>query len=211
MSDDAQTTTVTQSTRYTRTGDDGTSALGDLSQTPKTDTRLVSYGDCEEASGAIGMALALAPGLPDGVVTALVRVQNDLLDLGADLCAPMGERDVPAPRIDDGYIARLERACDHFEQDLPPLPGFILPGGTSTAALLHNARNTVRRAERAVWAALREHPTSMNPATGRYLNRLATLLFILARGENAEHGDTLWQAGLSAAEPDAELWERPAV
>lgn len=196
---------------YTRTGDDGTSTLGDLSRVPKTDSRIVAYGECDNVSAAIGMTISFAPELSEEVTTTLVRVQNDLLDVGADLCMPINGPSDAGLRIDERYIGRLERACDHFGQALPPLDDFVLPGGTSTAAILHNARALVLGAERRVWRAVEEYPETMNPATGRYLNRLAHLLFALARAANQEHGDTLWQAGLSATEADVELWERSAA
>lgn len=195
-------------TSYTGTGDDGTSTLGDLSRTPKTNTRLVAYGELDQASSAIGMTIAFAPELSEEVTTALVRVQNDLLDLGADVCAPVNSQSDAALRINDRYIERVERACDHFGQDLSPQPNFVLPGGTSTAAMLHNARAIVLRAERSVWRAVAEHGDSMNHAPGRYLNRLSHLLFILARLANVEHGDTVWEAGLSGSQAELELWEQ---
>ncbi len=199
---------VTPSVTYTRTGDDGTSTLGDGSRTQKDDLRVVAYGETEEASAAIGLAISLGS-LPDPVIVLLSRLQNDLLDLGADLCAPGGGAGSPALRIDDGYVARLERACDHFNAELPALPSFAIPGGTTTAALLHHARTVVRRAERATARARQGFGDSMNPLLGAYLNRLSSLLFILARGANAEHGDTLWQPGRSTACDGYELWETP--
>lgn len=202
---------VTPSVTYTRTGDDGTTTLGDGSRTTKDDLRIVAYGETEEASAAIGLAISLGTGLPDPVLVLLCRLQNDLLDLGADLCAPGdAEAGPPALRIDAGYVARLERACDHFNAELPALPSFVIPGGTTTAALLHHARTVVRRTERATTRAGQKFGDSMNPVLGAYLNRLSSLLFILARGANAEHGDTLWQPGLSTACDGYELWETPA-
>ncbi len=204
------TESLEPSATYTRTGDDGTSTLGDGSRTDKADLRIVAYGDTEDASAAIGVAIALGSGLTDPVILLLSRVQNDLLDLGADLCAPEGA--TRALRIDETYIARLERACDYFNEDLPALVSFVIPGGTATAALLHHARTVVRRAERATAEAGQKFGDSVNPAVGAYLNRLSSLLFILARSANAEHSDTLWQPGFTTALSDTELWEaRPAA
>jgi cob(I)alamin adenosyltransferase len=179
---------------YTRTGDDGTTNLGDMSRTSKTDPRLVAYADVDEANSAIGVAIALG-GLPDGLATLLRRVQNELFDVGADLCTPVvADPEFPPLRITDEYVTRLEDACDEHNADLPTLRSFILPGGTAGGALLHVARTAVRRAERSTWAALAAHE-DMNPLTARYLNRLSDLLFILGRVANAEHGDVLWKPG----------------
>jgi cob(I)alamin adenosyltransferase len=180
---------------YTRTGDDGTTGLGDGSRTAKTDPRLAAYADVEEANSAIGLVLALG-GLPDGIVALLRRVQNDLFDVGADLCAPVvPDPEYPPLRIDEPYITRLEAACDTYNADLAPLRSFILPGGTPGAALLHVARTVVRRAERSTWTAIEAHGEAVNPLTAKYLNRLSDLLFILCRVANAEHGDVLWKPG----------------
>jgi cob(I)alamin adenosyltransferase len=178
---------------YTRTGDDGTTNLGDMSRTAKTDPRLAAYADVDEANSAIGVAVALG-GLADDIVALLTRIQNDLFDVGADLCTPVVENpEFPPLRVTDEYVTRLEDACDARNADLPTLRSFVLPGGTAGAALLHTARTVVRRAERTTWAALEVHD-DMNPLTARYLNRLSDLLFILARTANPE-GDTLWKPG----------------
>jgi cob(I)alamin adenosyltransferase len=180
---------------YTRTGDDGTTSLGDMSRTAKTDPRLVAFADTDETNSAIGVAIALGE-LTAEVATVLARVQNDLFDVGADLCTPVvDDPELPQLRIEPGYIDRLERDCDEFNQRLEKLRSFIIPGGTPGAALLHLARTVVRRAERSTWAALEHHGASMNPLTAKYLNRLSDLLFILARVANAERGDVLWQPG----------------
>jgi cob(I)alamin adenosyltransferase len=179
---------------YTRTGDDGTTNLGDMSRTGKTDPRLVAYADVDEANSAIGAAIALGH-LPDDIVTLLRRTQNELFDVGADLCTPVVENpEFPPLRITEEYVTRLEDACDTHNAGLPALRSFILPGGSAGAALLHVARTVVRRAERATWAALEAHE-DMNPLTARYLNRLSDLLFILGRVANAEQGDVLWKPG----------------
>lgn len=184
---------VVLSTIYTRTGDDGGTALGDMSRTRKTDTRLAAYADVEEANAAIGAAMALG-GLAPELVEALCLVQNELFDLGADLCMPVRE-DPPYPplRVEQEYIDRLERQCDRFNADLTPLRSFILPGGAPGTALLHVARTVVRRAERSTWAALEAHQ-DVNPLTARYLNRLSDLLFILCRVA-ARGQEVLWKPG----------------
>jgi cob(I)alamin adenosyltransferase len=180
---------------YTRTGDDGTTALGDMSRASKTDPRLVAYADVDEANCAIGAALALAE-FSDDITTLLSRVQNELFDVGADLCNPITDNPpYPPLRIDDSYVSALEHDCDEQNADLPTLRSFILPGGTPGAALLHTARTVVRRAERSTWAALAVHGDTMNPLTARYLNRLSDLLFILARRANLSAGDVLWKPG----------------
>lgn len=180
---------------YTRTGDAGSTRLGDLSETSKTDNRLAAYADVDEANSAIGAAVALG-GLDGDVVEVLTRVQNDLFDVGADLCTPVvANPEFPPLRIGPEYVDRLEALCDHYNEPLEKLRSFILPGGTSGAALLHVARTVVRRAERSAWAAYDEHAATMNAVALRYLNRLSDLLFILARSANRANGDVLWQPG----------------
>ncbi len=180
---------------YTRTGDDGTTALGDMSRTAKTDTRIAAYADANEANAAIGVALALGD-LPEEVKTVLVRVQNDLFDVGADLATPVVENpEFPPLRVEQSYVDKLEEDCDHFLADLEKLRSFILPGGTPGAALLHQATTVSRRAERSTWWALEEHGDTMNPLTATYLNRLSDLLFILSRAANKDVGDVLWVPG----------------
>jgi cob(I)alamin adenosyltransferase len=179
---------------YTRTGDAGTTRLGDLSETSKNDLRLVAYADVDEANAQLGVALA--HDLEESVAAVLIHVQNDLFDVGADLCTPV----VPDPkhpplRITEEYVDRLEGWCDEFNADLPKLRSFILNGGTPTAARLHVARTVVRRAERSAWAAYDVYGGSMNPVAIRYLNRLSDLVFILARYVNREKGDVLWVPG----------------
>ncbi|HEU0087425.1 MAG TPA: cob(I)yrinic acid a,c-diamide adenosyltransferase [Pseudonocardiaceae bacterium] len=182
---------------YTRTGDEGTSGLGDFSRVAKTDPRLVAYADVDEANCAIGVALALGS-LPPHLVTVLRQVQNDLFDVGADLCTPIvdraGGQQHPPLRIEEGYVTRLEGWCDQFNAPLPKLDSFILPGGTPGAALLHTARVVTRRAERSTWALLAAEPQRTSKVPARYLNRLSDLLFILSRVANPD-GDVLWQPG----------------
>jgi cob(I)alamin adenosyltransferase len=188
-------TPVVLSRIYTRTGDDGTTALGDMSRARKTDPRLAAYADTDEANSAIGVALTLSQ-LPDDISRVLRRVQNELFDVGADLCNPVTENPAYPPlRVDERYITALEQACDEFNAGLPVLRSFVLPGGSPGSALLHVARTVVRRAERSTWAALELHGDSMNPLTARYLNRLSDLLFILARKANEASGDVLWKPG----------------
>ncbi|WP_431042155.1 cob(I)yrinic acid a,c-diamide adenosyltransferase [Streptomyces sp. P1-3] len=180
---------------YTRTGDKGTTALGDMSRTAKTDLRISAYADANEANATIGVAIALGS-LPAEVTKVLVRVQNDLFDVGADLSTPVVENPkYPPLRVEQSYIDKLEADCDRFLADLEKLRSFILPGGTPGAALLHQACTVVRRAERSTWAALAEYEDVMNPLTATYLNRLSDLLFILARTANKELGDVLWVPG----------------
>ena len=179
---------------YTRTGDSGTTSLGDFSRTSKTDSRLVAYADVDEANSAIGVVLATTD-VSEDMRQTLLRIQNELFDVGADLCTPVVEQpETPPLRIDQAYIDRLEAECDRYNADLPPLRSFILPGGTPAAAQLHVARTIVRRAERAAWVALHAHGESMTVLPATYLNRLSDLLFILARRANPG-GDVLWVPG----------------
>ena len=192
---DARDKPVVLSRIYTRTGDGGTTALGDGSRVAKGDPRLAAYADVDEANCAIGSALALGQ-LDAGIAALLTRVQNELFDVGADLCNPVvSDPKYPPLRVEESYISDLELACDEYNEGLPTLRSFILPGGTPGAALLHTARTVVRRAERSAWAALEAYPGSVNPATAKYLNRLSDLLFILARRANAGRGDVLWKPG----------------
>jgi cob(I)alamin adenosyltransferase len=179
---------------YTKTGDAGQTHLGDMSRVAKTDPRLVAYADVDEANSVLGVALAL--GNPPAETAELLRsVQNDLFDVGADLCTPITpDPEFPPLRVTSTYTERLEAACDEHNEALPKLASFILPGGTPAAALLHQARVVVRRAERNVWALLAAEPDRTNPETARYLNRLSDLLFILSRVANPG-GDVLWEPG----------------
>ncbi len=190
---------------YTRTGDDGTTGLGDFSRTSKTDPRLAAYADVNEANAVIGVVLATGT-LTDDVRAILTRVQNDLFDVGADLCTPLLENpEYPPLRVQSEWIDELEADCDTQNAKVEKLRSFILPGGTVGAAHLHQATTVVRRAERTTWAAIETHGTEVgttkgeggvNPTTAAYLNRLSDLLFILARVANLEAGgDVLWQPG----------------
>jgi len=208
---------------YTRTGDAGTTRLGDMSETSKNDLRLHAYADVDEANAQLGVALA--HDLEESVRAVLIHAQNDLFDVGADFCTPVkvdpgsrlrsttdergsttdergsttdGDRsttDDGALRITQDYVDRLEGWCDEFNADLPTLRSFILSGGTPAAARLHVARTVIRRAERSAWAAYDLHGETMNPLAIRYLNRLSDLVFILARYVNRAEGDVLWVPG----------------
>jgi cob(I)alamin adenosyltransferase len=180
---------------YTRAGDDGTTALADGSRTGKADSRLGAYADVEEANAAIGAAVTFGE-LPDTITAVLKRVQNELFDVGADLANPVTpEPPYPPLRIEQAYIDRLESECDSFNEGLPVLRSFLLPGGTPGATLLHVARTVTRRAERSAWAAIAEHGDTVSPLPAKYLNRLSDLLFILSRRANEGHGDVLWKPG----------------
>jgi cob(I)alamin adenosyltransferase len=188
-------TPVVLSRIYTRTGDDGTTALGDMSRARKTDSRLAAYADTDEANSAIGVAITMGQ-LPDEISQALLKIQNELFDVGADLCNPVADNPAYPPlRVDESYIRGLEQACDRFNEGLPVLRSFVLPGGSPASALLHVARTVVRRAERSTWAAMEVHGDTINPLTAKYLNRLSDLLFILARRVNEPDGDLLWVPG----------------
>jgi cob(I)alamin adenosyltransferase len=179
---------------YTKTGDAGTTALGDGSRVAKTDPRIAAYADTDECNAAIGVALALG-GLSNDVRDVLTVIQNDLFDVGADLSTPI----VPDPkwpplRITENYVSRVEGWCDTFNADLAKLNSFILPGGTAGASLLHVARTISRRAERSGWALYSADPDRTNALALKYLNRLSDLLFILSRVANPG-GDVLWRPG----------------
>ena len=180
---------------YTRTGDGGQTRLGDNSVASKNDSRLHAYADVDEANAHLGLAVSQG-GLDDDVVGVLTHVQNDLFDVGADLCTPIvQDPEYPPLRVEQAYVDRLEGWCDHYNEALEPLRSFILSGGTPGSAHLHVCRTVVRRAERSAWAAYEEHGQTMNLLALTYLNRLSDLLFILARHANREHGDVLWVPG----------------
>jgi cob(I)alamin adenosyltransferase len=180
---------------YTRTGDRGTTRLGDMSETTKNDLRLHAYADVDEANATLGVALA-HDDLEEGVRAVLIHAQNDLFDVGADFCTPVtADPEFPPLRITQDYVDRLEGWCDTFNEELPNLRSFILSGGTPAAARLHVARTVIRRAERSAWAAYDVHAETMNPLAITYLNRLSDLIFILARHVNRAQGDVLWVPG----------------
>jgi cob(I)alamin adenosyltransferase len=179
---------------YTRTGDDGTTGLSDFSRVSKNDPRLVAYADCDEANSAIGVAIALGQPAAE-IADALRQIQNDLFDAGADLSTPVVENPkYPPLRVTQSYIDRLEGWCDKYNEPLPALNSFVLPGGSPLSALLHVARTVVRRAERSAWAAVDSAPDQVNVLPAKYLNRLSDLLFILSRAANPD-GDVLWKPG----------------
>lgn len=184
-------------------GDSGRTTFGQHNALPKTDIRVAAYQDCDEANAAVSVVMAVG-NLPIGITSTLASVQNDLFDVVADLSVPTDSPDPATARIQESHIIRLERAVEHFAQQAGDLSGRVLPGGTVAAALLYQARAVVRRAERTVWAAVEKHPTSVNPLCARYLNRLSALLFVLARGANAEHGDEQWVPEASAQAMDQE-------
>jgi len=192
---------------YTRTGDAGTTALGDFSRTSKNDPRLAAYAETDETNSVIGVAVA-AGELRADLVTMLHRIQNELFDVGADLCTPLAaEPEFPPLRVKQPWIDDLEADCDRLNDELETLRSFILPGGSAGSAHLHVARTVARRAERAAWLAIEtygqaEAPAGsekgtggVNPLTARYLNRLSDLLFLAARVANLPGGDVLWQPG----------------
>ncbi len=183
---------VKLTTIYTRGGDQGETSLGDGVRLPKHDTRIAAYGTVEEANAVIGLARLSAQGETDAM---LARIQNDLFDLGADLCIPeSGPKNDGALRITPAQVTRLENEIDALNDQLKPLDSFVLPGGTELSAHLHLARTVARRAERLI-TELAGHQT-VNPAALQYINRLSDHLFVLARYENDKGSqDILWQRG----------------
>ena len=181
---------------YTKTGDDGTTSLGDMSRTSKNDPRLEAYATVDEANSAIGVVLALGGIKDDEITKLLVRIQNDLFDVGADLCTPIIDNPTIEPlRVLESQIDYLEKQIDKYNESLQPLRTFVLPSGTPASALMHVARTVVRRAERNTWHAIHSFGGGVNPVTAKYLNRLSDLLFVLARTANKEIGDQLWVPG----------------
>ncbi|MGN6728664.1 MAG: cob(I)yrinic acid a,c-diamide adenosyltransferase [Rhodanobacteraceae bacterium] len=171
---------------YTRTGDDGSTGLGDGTRVRKDSARVAAYGTVDELNSALGVLLA-APDLPAPVIEILTQVQHDLFDLGGELCIP------GMAMLDDADIEHLESTLDRFNEDLPPLKEFILPGGGMAAAQCHVARTVCRRTERCVVTLSREE--TVRPQAVHYLNRLSDLLFVLARvlARASGHGEVLWQ------------------
>ena len=176
---------------YTRGGDAGETSLGDGSRVSKLDLRIAAYGTTDELNSVIGVVLA--GDCPPELRDPLERIQNELFDVGADLCVPFaaeGRR-----RVEQAMVDRLEELCDRFNEDLPELKSFVLPGGTPAAARLHVARATCRRAERDALVA--DGETGINPLVLAYLNRLSDFLFIAARWANKDAGrdEPLWKPG----------------
>ena len=195
--------TVNLTRIYTKLGDDGETHLGDMSRVSKLHPRVEAYGTVDELNALLGVTL-LAPGMPERFAAWLRRVQNDLLDVGADLSvptpAPSSGEERPRLRVGADYTQWLERACDEVNATLEPLRSFVIPGGTPAAAHLHVARTVCRRAERRVIAVGAE----VNPEVVRYLNRLSDLLFIVGRAANRpSDGD----GGAAGAQDEEALWE----
>lgn len=180
---------------YTRTGDDGSTALGGGQRVAKDDLRVAAFGDVDETSSAIGVALAAEP--CELIADALTRIQNELFNLGSDLCIlEEDKKEMPVPGIEERHVKALEELIDTLQEDVGPLENFILPGGTRTAAHLHLARTICRRAERSLTSLAQAD--AVGPYTQIYLNRLSDVLFVMARYENKrqDHGDVLWNSRL---------------
>lgn len=183
---------------YTKTGDDGTTGLGDMSRVPKDDIRVASYGSVDELNSMLGLMLAHHQGMIEW--TFLRLIQNDLFDVGADLCTPMSENEEPGKklRVTEAQVQRLERGIDRLNEHMKPLTSFVLPGGSTAAAWCHVARTVCRRAEREVVTLGRRD--RMNPQALIYLNRLSDYLFVLGRKLNQDgEGDVLWKPGAGQA------------
>jgi cob(I)alamin adenosyltransferase len=176
---------------YTRGGDRGETSLGDGSRVSKLDPRVATYGLVDELNSQVGIVLALE-GLPEELRVPLARVQNNLFDVGADLCTPVGNGDERL-RVSEAQVSELEELCDRFNEGLPNLKSFVLPGGSEASARLHVARAVCRRAELAAIQTAASIP--IDPLVPVYLNRLSDLLFILARVANAGRDEPLWKPG----------------
>jgi cob(I)alamin adenosyltransferase len=176
---------------YTRGGDRGETSLGDGSRVSKLDPRVAAYGLVDELNSEVGMVLALEE-LPGELREPLARVQNDLFDVGADLCTPVGSGDERL-RVTEAQVSELEELCDRFNEGLSDLKSFVLPGGSEASARLHVARAVCRRAELAAIQTAASIP--IDPLVPVYLNRLSDLLFILARAANAGRDEPLWKPG----------------
>ncbi len=178
---------------YTRTGDDGSTGLGDGARVPKTHPRIDAYGSVDELNAHIGVALASTPAAD--LMPELQRIQNELFHAGSDLCVPEpAKQSMPVPRVEARHVIALERLMDTLSESLEPLENFILPGGTAAAAALHAARCVCRRAERDVLRLAALEP--VNPEVLRYLNRLSDALFVMARYDNhaAGRAEPLWDS-----------------
>jgi cob(I)alamin adenosyltransferase len=183
---------------YTKTGDDGTTSLGDNSRTSKNDPRLEAFATVDEANSSIGLVISAAP--ESEITKILVVIQNDMFDVGADLCTPVVDNPEYEPlRVTEEQITWLESIIDKYNANLAPLQSFVLPSGTLMSAQLHVARTVVRRAERETWRAISQFGAGVSPLTAKYLNRLSDLLFVLARWSNQEVGDVLWVPGKNRA------------
>ena len=198
---------VTLNRIYTRTGDDGTTGLGDGQRRPKFDARVDAYGEVDEVNCLIGLARLATQGAGDAdlatIDATLARAQNDLFDLGADLCVPPSAETQTALRVTPAQVEYLEHAIDALNEHLSPLRSFVLPGGTATAVALHQARTVCRRAERAIaFLATRDGEVVGEPALA-YINRLSDYLFVAARFANRRgEADVLWVPGANRGEAD---------
>jgi cob(I)alamin adenosyltransferase len=188
---------------YTRTGDDGTTALGSGRQVSKFDLRVECYGTLDETNAAIGLARLHTRSDP-ALDAMLARIQNDLFDLGAELCHPDESKDARGRlSVSDAQVERLESEIDALNRELQPLRSFVLPGGTPAASFLHLARTISRRAER-LMVALAARPNSLGGGALRYINRLSDFLFVAARHANDKgQSDVLWVPGRTGAKPQA--------
>jgi cob(I)alamin adenosyltransferase len=185
---------------YTRTGDDGTTALGDGTRLAKYDRRVAAYGTVDETNAAIGMARNALTELDAVLDASLKRIQNDLFDLGADLCVPDRGAELPYEplRITPAQVDWLEAEIDRMNAELRPLTSFVLPGGTAAASALHMARTVCRRAERHVVELAMQDGEPVSASVLKYINRLSDLLFVASRYVNGKgSGDILWQPGLN--------------
>jgi cob(I)alamin adenosyltransferase len=183
---------------YTKTGDDGTTALGSGERVPKTNIRIAAYGTVDEANAAIGMARLLLPEDQAAVSAMLARIQNDLFDLGADLCVPPRSEPLPYTplRLKDVQVERLEREIDAMNGEMAPLTSFVLPGGSPAGAALHLARTICRRAERCIAELKLAESGQVSDTLCRYINRLSDHLFVASRYVNGKgKNDLLWRPG----------------
>jgi cob(I)alamin adenosyltransferase len=189
---------------YTRTGDEGLTSLGTGARVPKTAPRIAAYGTVDETNAFIGLARQYLSGADSAIDAMLARIQNDLFDLGADLCMPLhGSQSADEPlRIIDAQVLRLEAEIDQMNSELKPLTSFVLPGGSLAAATLHVARTVCRRAEREMAGLAAQEPGSIGSPALKYVNRLSDFLFVASRYIN-DHGaaDVLWQPGLTRPMP----------
>jgi cob(I)alamin adenosyltransferase len=179
---------------YTKSGDGGETGLGDGSRVPKDSPRVEAYGQVDELNAVLGLALSTCPGIPEAAL--LQSIQNDLFDVGGDLCIPIAEGEVEGKslRITAVQVERLEKAIDRLNEGLEPLRSFVLPGGSAASGWLHLARTVCRRAERDVVTLGRVE--TLNPQVVIYLNRLSDLLFVMARCANDNgKADVLWEPG----------------
>ncbi len=183
---------------YTKTGDDGTTALGSGERVPKTSLRIAAYGTVDETNAAIGMARLLLPPSQSTVAEMLARIQNDLFDLGADLCVPDTGEPLPYTplRLKSAQVDRLEREIDSMNAEMAPLSSFILPGGSQAGAALHLARTICRRAERCIAELGHAEGECVSDAVRHYINRLSDHLFVASRYVNGKgKDDLLWRPG----------------